>query len=76
MPPPPFMSNGYFDNTIQDMFDLSNKTFVAMYNKFDQRHGKQYEIFNQLRETKFIENYKHLDTNLQAMFAQSSEKFG
>ena len=29
MSPPPFMPNGYFDNTIQAMFDQSDQIFEA-----------------------------------------------
>ena len=34
------MSNGYFVNTKQGMFDQSDKIFEAMFARFDQRSEK------------------------------------
>ena len=76
------MSNGYFNNTIQSMFDISDEIFEAMYTPSDQRYNRQHKILKQLRETQLIEHYNHLDTNLQSMFVwsdyifyQSDERF-
>ena len=38
-----FMSNVYFDNTIQAMFDQSDQIFKAMYAQSDQIYEKQHE---------------------------------
>ena len=35
-PPPPFMSNGYFDKKIQDMFHRPDKKIEALYARSDQ----------------------------------------
>ena len=48
----PFMSNCYFDNTIQAMFDLSYRIFEVMCTPSYQISDKQQQKLKQLREEK------------------------
>ena len=73
--PPPFMSNGLFENIIRAMFDQSDQIFEAMYTWSDQIPEKIYEELKKLRETQLIEHVRNLVTNLQAIFAQSDRIF-
>ena len=45
------MSVGYFDKTIQAMFDQYYQNFEYMYTQSDQISDKQRKELNQLRET-------------------------
>ena len=40
--PPPFISNGYFYNTSQYIFNQYDQIFEAMYDQSDQRYEKQH----------------------------------